>query len=144
VKVDARRLRDFFHRVAAEAGADEEASASLVLVGEKRMRALNNLFRGQDVPTDVLAFSAGESVSPEDRGYLGDIVISVDTARQQAGERGFDLESELCVLTLHGFLHLLGHDHETDGGEMRRLEYRLRRKLGITRRRGKRSSSADA
>ena len=141
VKVDIRRLGDFFRRVAAEAGADEGASATLVLVGDKRMQALNDVFRGQGLPTDVLAFSAGDMVSPEDQDYLGDIVISVDSAQCQARDRGFDLESELRILLLHGFLHLLGHDHETDGGEMRRLEYRLRRKLGITRPRAKRPPS---
>ena len=69
---------------------------------------------------------------------MGDIVISVDTARRQARRRGSTLPRELRVLALHGLLHLLGHDHETDNGEMRRIEYRLRRKFRITRGQGAR------
>jgi probable rRNA maturation factor len=62
----------------------------------------------------------------------------VETASRQARRRGSTLPRELRVLALHGLLHLLGHDHESDNGEMRRIEYRLRRKFGITRRRGAR------
>lgn len=104
----------------------------LVLVGDARMRVLNRLFRGYDRPTDVLAFASDLSEDPEDQGYLGDIVISVETANRQALRRGSNLARELKVLALHGFLHLLGYDHESDDGKMRRVEYRWRRKLGIT------------
>jgi probable rRNA maturation factor len=106
------------------------------------MRALNRLFRGIDKPTDVLSFSTGPSILPEDDDYLGDIVISVETAERQAGRRKSTLERELCVLALHGYLHLLGYDHETDDGEMRRVEYRLRRRFEITRSNKKASSKA--
>jgi probable rRNA maturation factor len=100
------------------------------------MRALNRQFRGFDRATDVLSFPARNGESPdegEEADYLGDIVISVETARRQAQRRGSTLPRELRILALHGLLHLLGHDHETDSGEMRRIEYRLRRKLRITR-----------
>jgi probable rRNA maturation factor len=117
--------------VAEELGAMDLA-ATVVLVGDDRMRALNRVFRGYDRATDVLSFPTGQIQFPESEPYLGDIVISVETAGKQARRRGSTLHRELRVLALHGFLHLLGYDHETDDGEMRRIEYRLRRKLGIT------------
>lgn len=102
------------------------------------MRYLNRTFRGYDRPTDVLSFPAGDGDFPDEADYLGDIVISVETARRQARRRGSTLPRELRVLALHGLLHLLGYDHETDQGEMKRIEYRMRRKYGITRRRATR------
>jgi probable rRNA maturation factor len=92
------------------------------------MRALNREFRGKDRATDVLSFPAGEAF--DDPGhYIGDVVISIDTAMRQAGDIGHTLEREVSELLIHGVLHLCGYDHETDQGEMNRLELRLRRKL---------------
>ncbi len=126
-KVDRRELESFLSRVAGSTGADE-SSATLALVGDARIQELNRDYRGHNEPTDVLSFhGVGES---ED--YLGDIVISVETAYRQARRRRSNLKRELKVLTLHGFLHLLGYDHETDDGEMHRIEYRLRRRFRIT------------
>ncbi len=130
-KVNRGNLLLFMERLARELGSDEAAS-TLVLVGDERMRALNRLFRGYDRATDVLSFPAEQTDFPGSEPYLGDIVISVETAQKQALRRGSHLNRELRVLALHGFLHLLGYDHETDSGEMRRIEYRLRRKLEIT------------
>jgi probable rRNA maturation factor len=89
------------------------------------MRVLNRAHRGQNHATDVLSFPAGEP------GFLGDIVIAAAVARRQAlaAEHSFGVEAR--VLALHGLLHLLGYDHETDGGAMSRLEARLRRKGGL-------------
>ncbi len=130
IPIDSGRLRAFLRRVAPAAGAPT-GSATVALVTDGRMRTLNRDFRGLDKPTDVLSFrwtrKGGSS------GYLGDIVISVETAFRQARRRRSTLRRELEVLTLHGFLHLLGYDHETDDGEMRRVEYRLRRRLRLTR-----------
>ncbi len=140
VKIQCRSFRLFLRRLADEL-ALEGTSATLVLVGDERMRTLNRRFRGFDCGTDVLSFPAHNGDFPnenEDTDYLGDIVISVDTARRQARRRGSTLPRELRVLALHGLLHLLGHDHETDNGEMRRIEYRLRRKFRITRGQGAR------
>jgi probable rRNA maturation factor len=64
--------------------------------------------------------------------FLGDVAMSPSTARRNAKKLGRTLPSELQILTLHGVLHLLGYDHETDRGEMDRIEERLRRKLGLT------------
>ena len=130
IPIDSRRLRAFLREVAPAAGAPS-GSATVALVTDVRMRRLNRDFRGYDRPTDVLSFrSTGRGGS---KGYLGDIVISVETAERQARRRRSTLPRELEVLTLHGFLHLLGYDHERDDGEMRRLEYRLRRKLRVHR-----------
>ena len=140
VKIQSRSFRLFLRRLADELTL-EGTSATLVLVGDERMRTLNRRFRGFDCATDVLSFPAHNGDFPtenEDTDYLGDIVISVDTARRQARRRGSTLPRELRVLAVHGLLHLLGHDHETDNGEMRRIEYRLRRKFRITRGQGAR------
>ena len=137
IKVDGRPLRTFLSQVAGEV-APAGASASLVLVGDERMRHLNRTFRGYDRSTDVLSFPARDGDFSDEADYLGDIVISVETARRQARRRGSTLPRELRVLALHGLLHLLGYDHESDHGEMRRIEYRMRRKYGITHRRASR------
>ena len=75
--------------------------------------------------TDVLSFPSDE------RGCLGDVVIAAGVARRQARRAGHSLQTELCVLALHGLLHLLGYDHERDAGRMARLEARLRRAGGL-------------
>jgi probable rRNA maturation factor len=128
--VDRPSLRSFLGEVARAVGAEEQ-SATLALVNDERIRALNRDYRGFDKSTDVLSFGAG-GIPLAGVDYLGDIVISVETAYRQARRRGTTLEKELRLLTLHGFLHLLGYDHETDNGEMRRIEYRLRRRFRIS------------
>jgi probable rRNA maturation factor len=97
---------------------------SLVLAGDRLLRRLNRDYRGKDRPTDVLSFpgEGGEA-------GLGDVVISVETAGRNARRLGRSLLQELDVLALHGLLHVLGHDHETDDGAMDRLERRLRKRL---------------
>jgi probable rRNA maturation factor len=132
LKVDGRSFGAFLKAMAADAGRDGDF-ATFVLVSDAQMQALNRNFRGFDRPTDVLSFPVGDSAPPGEEPYLGDVVISAETAHRQALRRGSTLPRELRVLALHGYLHLQGYDHETDDGEMRRLEYRLRRKLGITR-----------
>jgi len=97
---------------------------ALVLTTDAPVRRLNARFRHQDKATDVLSFPG-----PGGEAGLGDIVISLDTAARNAPRFGRTLSQELQVLTLHGFLHVLGYDHETDDGTMDRLESRLRRQL---------------
>jgi probable rRNA maturation factor len=136
--IDRRSLVAFLGDVARAVGA-RDRSATLALVNDERIRALNREYRGFDKSTDVLSFPAGEPPVEAFEGgdYLGDIVVSVETAERQARRRGSTLAKELRLLTLHGFLHLLGYDHETDDGRMRRIEYRLRRRFRITRVRGR-------
>ena len=95
-----------------------------LLTDDRELRRLNRRFRAKDYPTDVLSFPAGDS-------SLGEIAISVDRAREQAAEFGHTVEEEIGVLMLHGLLHLLGMDHERDGGRMRRAETRWRKTLGL-------------
>ncbi|HVR69801.1 MAG TPA: rRNA maturation RNase YbeY [Vicinamibacteria bacterium] len=120
--VGPRRLRRVL--VAAARALSVNGEVSLVLTGDRAVRALNARYRGEDRPTDVLSFPGGGG-----RGELGDIVISVETAARNARALGRTLGQELDVLALHGFLHVLGYDHETDDGTMDRLERRLRRRL---------------
>jgi probable rRNA maturation factor len=107
------------------APARARGTVTVAIVSDARVRALNRKFRKKDKPTDVLSFPA------EERGYLGDVVISSGIAARQARAAGHSLAAELRVLALHGLLHLLGYDHERDDGQMARLERRLRRVGGL-------------
>lgn len=103
--------------------APQAKSFTARFTSDREMRRLNRTYRGKDYPTDVLSFPGEES--PEGH-HLGDVVISVPVARRQAEEQGHSPEREVRLLLLHGILHCLGHDHETDGGAMERLEEELR------------------
>jgi probable rRNA maturation factor len=107
------------------APARARGAATVAIVSDARVRALNRAFRRKDRPTDVL------SVPAEERGQLGDVVIALGVARRQARAAGHPLGTELRILALHGLLHLLGYDHEHDDGRMLRLERRLRRRGGL-------------
>ncbi len=102
---------------------------SVVLLSDRAMRRLHRRFAGKDRTTDVLSFPChGEEWETEEEPYAGDVFISVERAdRQKEGS----LLGELKTLALHGVLHLVGYDHETDGGEMAALESRLREELKI-------------
>jgi probable rRNA maturation factor len=102
----------------------------VLFCGDARMRSLNRRFRGKDRTTDVLAFPAEDN-----GGFLGDIAISVPYASRQARRAGDPPRREIDRLLLHGVLHLIGYDHETDNGEMDELETRLRSRLGVGDRR---------
>jgi probable rRNA maturation factor len=143
--------------LASAAPATARGEVTVALVSDGRMRALNRAFRGRDTTTDVLSFPVASTTAdsrtdqgghrrsrvphqgiadapPLPRGrdrYLGDIVIATGVARRQAAEAGHALGTELKILALHGLLHLLGYDHEADGGRMARTEERLRRKAGL-------------
>ena len=119
----ARRVRPWLAPLVAEL-APGAASLGVRFAGDRALRRANRGFRGRDAPTDVLSFPGGPT--PEGR-HLGDLLISVPAARRQAAAAGHGVERELRVLLLHGVLHCLGHDHESDGGAMERLEARLRR-----------------
>jgi probable rRNA maturation factor len=121
-RVRADRLRRLLEGAARSLGVSGEVA--LVLTRDPAVRDLNARYRGKDKPTDVLSFPG-----PGGPAGLGDIMISVDTAERNARRLGRTLQRELDVLALHGFLHVLGYDHETDDGTMHRLERRLRREL---------------
>lgn len=141
-RVGRARLRGVLGGAAAALGVAGEVA--LVLAGDRAVRTLNARYRGKDRSTDVLSFPGpcgphasraarwrGSRCAACGRGQpeLGDIVISVPAARRNARRLGRSLPGELDVLALHGFLHVLGYDHETDDGDMDRLERRLRRRL---------------
>lgn len=104
------------------------AEVHVLITGDDRIRELNRDYRDTDRSTDVLSFPDGDEL-PSGRRLLGQIVISLETARRQAGEAGHGELRELAELVLHGTLHLLGYDHSSDQGEMNRLELRLRGEL---------------
>jgi probable rRNA maturation factor len=97
-----------------------------LITGDADLRRLNRQFRGLDYATDVLSFPAAPPAP-----HLGDLAISLGRARAQAREFGHGTEHEVEILMLHGLLHLLGLDHQTDAGQMARAEKRWRTKLGL-------------
>ena len=120
--VNCLKIRQFLRELVPVVGT-EGREFSVVFITDAKMRELNRDYRGFDKPTDVLSFR-------DDGGNLGDILISAETAYNQAHQsRTLSFETNLRRLTLHGLLHLMGYDHETDDGEMRRLETRLRRRF---------------
>ncbi len=117
-------LREFLHQLSGQMAL--EIGFSVVLISDSAMKTYNRRFRGQDHATDVLAFPDDEG---DEESYLGDILVCVETADRQKKK---SLLEELKVLSLHGLLHLLGHDHHTDGGTMQALERKLRREFQLT------------
>jgi probable rRNA maturation factor len=111
--------------LASVAPARARGAMTLAIVPDGRVQQLNRRYRRKNVPTDVLSFPSDEP------GYLGDVVIAAGVARRQAKTAGHSLQHELRVLALHGLLHLLGYDHQRDGGRMARVEARLRRRGGL-------------
>jgi len=98
----------------------QKSEVSFVLTDEKRIHQLNKVYRGKDRPTDVLAFAMQEGELAELAGaVLGDVIVSVPTARKQADERGVAVLDEVTMLLAHGLLHLLGWDHETPAKDRR-------------------------
>jgi probable rRNA maturation factor len=118
-----RELRRFAESLSA--GIAGGRVFTCLITRDEEVRQLNREFRGSDNATDVLSFP---SASP---GTLGDIAISADRAAEQARSLGHAVDQEIRVLMLHGVLHLLGLDHETDKGRMARMERRYRIQLGL-------------
>ncbi|HXV76229.1 MAG TPA: rRNA maturation RNase YbeY [Candidatus Polarisedimenticolaceae bacterium] len=128
-RVPRQGLSTFLRRADRLVAAGRGGELTVCLVSDRKMRELSRVYRGRDAPTDVLSFPAGGDESEPGRRYLGDIAVSVETAARQARQRGHALAVELKILVLHGYLHLLGLDHETDDGQMMRLQRRLERRL---------------
>lgn len=104
-----------------------DGEISVLLTNDKEVHALNKKFRKKDKPTNVLSFPNG------DNGYLGDIAMSLDTLEREAKEENKPLENHFTHLLIHGVLHLMGYDHETDEEqeEMESLEIKILKKLDI-------------
>jgi len=125
-QIRAAGLERFLRAAQRMVGISGEVN--LLLTSSAEMRRLNRKFRGQDKPTDVLSFPVVHIGRDK---HAGDVAISTEIARSNARTLGHSLETELKVLLLHGLLHLAGHDHETDHGQMAALEQRLRAKLKL-------------
>lgn len=101
--------------IAASLGKGETRSIHVLLTGDAEMQEINRQWRGKDKPTNVLSFPAGPQVVPEGEvAHLGDLVLSYQTLAREAGEAGLTLAEHVTHLAVHGTLHLLGFDHETD------------------------------
>jgi probable rRNA maturation factor len=144
-RVRLRALDDFLHRATALLHLPEN-SAAICLVTDAQIARWNRAYRGKDPPTDVLSFPVDADSpngngkrpfrsksfrAPRENEYLGDIAIAPAVARRNARTFGRSFDQEMRILALHGLLHLMGYDHETDNGAMERLENRLRRRLRI-------------
>ncbi len=151
VRVPIRRLKQFFVQAMKEVGLPESA-ATVCFVTDAQIAKWNAAYRRKNKPTDVLSFPVDSQAhhpgkSPRaarqeslrvkhfsvasSTSYLGDIAIAPTVARRNARLYGRTLDQELRILILHGILHLMGYDHETDTGQMNRREQRLRRSLEI-------------
>jgi len=108
------------------------SGVTLLLTGDREIRTLNRRHLGHDRVTDVLSFPSEAPLEPG-APHLGDIAVSLPRARRQARRAGWPLRSEIALLLTHGYLHLLGHDHETDDGTMHRLEASLLERIAGVR-----------
>jgi probable rRNA maturation factor len=139
VRVDLRPLRLFLARVRHQLKLGSRG-VGVRLIDDREMTRLNQTYRKKKGTTDVLSFPfeqefPGASLNQKPKGtsapYLGDIAISPKVARRYAKQFGRSFPDELRILILHGVLHLLGYDHETDQGQMDTIEQTLRRRLGL-------------
>jgi probable rRNA maturation factor len=120
-------------RDAIAAAASGESGIAVVLTDDTAMRALNKRWRGQDKPTNVLSFPAQPTPGEDGPRHLGDIVISFETMVAEAAREEKPFAHHLAHLAVHGYLHLLGHDHETDrdASAMERLETQILARIGV-------------
>ena len=131
VRLPLRPLEKFSEKAMRQLKLKSD-SAAIAFVTDSEIARLNKTYRKKTKPTDVLSFPAQNfSKHPNRNEFLGDIAIAPNVARRYAKKNGRSLETEICILILHGILHLLGYDHETDQGLMDRIEHKLRHKLRL-------------
>lgn len=123
-ELNRRNLEKFAQTLRGEVA--KGLAFSCLVTGDSELRRLNRDFLGKDYPTDVLSFPALDASAG-----LGEMAISAVRARAQAGAFGHSIENEICILMLHGLLHLQGMDHETDRGQMKRAEGHWRERLSL-------------
>lgn len=135
-------INDLLSIAAKEEKVMENAELSITFVDNETIQQINREYRGKDAPTDVISFALEEMGEDEVEivgenlpRVLGDIIISVPKAKEQAEEYGHSFEREIGFLTVHGFLHLLGYDHETqeDEKEMFEKQEKILEKFGLKR-----------
>ena len=134
-ELNRRKLERFARTLRGEVA--KGAGFTCLIAGDAALRRLNRDFLGKDYPTDVLSFPDGRralaraGLQSGSSASLGEIAISAARARAQAAAFRHSLETEIRILMLHGLLHLLGMDHDTDRGQMRRAEARWRQRLAL-------------
>jgi probable rRNA maturation factor len=136
--VEPSWLEDIAQRVLAAEKAKSKTEVGIVVTGQEMVQQLNRNFRGQDEPTDVLAFSSREEavglptfiLAPDGLSHLGEVIISYPQALKQAEEHSHSLKKELTILLIHGLLHLLGYDHE-EGEQERQMQAREKELLKL-------------
>jgi probable rRNA maturation factor len=126
--VNQERLVKTAEKALSAEGCPESSEVSVLLLDDAAITALNRDYRGKDRPTDVLSFYQAEN--PEERGdVLGDVVISVETAKRQADERNKSLDDEMDLLLAHGILHLLGYTDYTED-DAKHMQHRAAEIIG--------------
>lgn len=137
VRVSLHPLQSFLVKLARELHLDA-SETTVALVTNAEIARMNERFRRKKGPTDVLSFPLRtrktvrkSALGPRKQPVSGDIAIAPEIARKYARKNGRSLSAELRILILHGLLHLLGYDHESDQGQMDRIEQRLRRRFGL-------------
>ena len=120
-KIDSRKLKRQF-KIILQHLSIEDKELSVLLVNDHKIKNLNQSFRDKNAPTDVLSFPQFEEEEGFDSILLGDVVVSLETAEQQAKEHGLNFEEEVVLLIIHGLLHLLGYDHEISAKEEKRMQ----------------------
>jgi probable rRNA maturation factor len=135
--VEPAWLEDVAQRVLAAEKATAKTEVGIVVTGQEMVQQLNRNYRGQDEPTDVLAFSARDEadgsrfiLAPDGLSHLGEVIISYPQAAIQAEEHGHSLKKELTILLIHGLLHLLGYEHEEADAE-RKMQAREKELLKL-------------
>ncbi len=131
ITIETAALDSFMESLVSATLEVDSQTFTVAFVTDRRMKQLNEMFRGKNTTTDVLSFPHEPDEFDPDKDNLGDIVISAEQAQKQATENGLTLEGEIKQLILHGLLHLCGYDHETDNGEMNARELELRELLKI-------------
>ena len=109
--IDETALRQAAELVFQHESVSKDSAVTVLITSDAQIRALNRRYRGIDAPTDVLSFNVDISDPDDGMQYLGDVVISLPTARAQAASNGNTITAELQLLVVHGLLHILGFDH---------------------------------
>jgi len=133
-ELPVERIRRAVEWVLAEHHATLGSTVSVVITTEEEVRRLNRQFRAVDQPTDVLSFPAGPPLVPEEKLYLGDLVLALPYIQRQAQAEHHTASDELVLAVVHGALHLLGYDHDTAEHQatMWAIQDRALRALGVT------------
>jgi probable rRNA maturation factor len=111
--IPVQLLEDTANAVLQALSEEKEAEATIAIEDDEQLKNLNSQFLGIDAPTDVLSFPSDETDPDSGNLYIGDIIISLPRATQQAQQAGHPVNNELQLLVIHGMLHLLGYDHDT-------------------------------